>query len=750
MQKTILFLMAHFIVLTSLFAIQIERITDIYNGVKVIDDFGYYMGAITGFDDIVIVNNVYSIEEYEVQEDGSLHRIAHFDALLSVIPQLHIYQGRLYVLNTFIGSQEHYFRVFDLTQRPMVEIIEFEVTEVRTNFILSVGFQGSAMYLRSYDIYGHLQTVKYDIDTFTFLGYVTPAIPGDMFQIIGATLLSIQRAGNNSLLRCYEFENDQLTLKSSLALPTTNSQINPFGTSICGTDYVLPYINGVLVVDCADVMNPTVIADITVQNDNNVYDTVVYTGEYIIITRGGNIFWIYGRDEMGEFTLIGTKGNIDMPNASFGGLFANNNYFYHLSRTELRVFDLNTPDFDLTFQYGNYQIGSNPNILSQQNDFYYHSFNGETLSYDIYSIIDDELLVSLQDVDPNQGNIIYYFHIEDDILYAVIERNSQTHFEIYNIVDQQTIILGDTPLPAPYRSFLLINNKVFFSLGDTYVYSITDYQLNYLDSFAGRLGNTEISLQDDFLVTFRGSNVSIRASYDHNNVLLQASLPFLINDVSLIDGNYLLFQTGQTAYVYTYNLADNNVELLHTFTYPSTNTGLFNGIIASNANGITDGNERSPSRYYGVVNGEMVLIGEKEDRDKEVLGTYFYLERHKMVQVTRSSIWVYDFAYEEYVADSDIVLPFATSELQGNYPNPFNPSTTISFSLEVSGFVSLDVYNIKGQKVRSLVSDVRGAGEHQVVWNGCDEQGRSVGSGVYFYRLDTGGYIGVKKMVMVR
>jgi len=100
--------------------------------------------------------------------------------------------------------------------------------------------------------------------------------------------------------------------------------------------------------------------------------------------------------------------------------------------------------------------------------------------------------------------------------------------------------------------------------------------------------------------------------------------------------------------------------------------------------------------------------------------------------------------------DSDgVVLPVVTA-LTGNYPNPFNPETVISFSLAREGKVSIDIYNMRGQKVRSLLEGVYGAGVHSAVWNGCDGLGRSVGSGVYFYRMSAGEFVSVRKMVLLK
>jgi hypothetical protein len=94
-------------------------------------------------------------------------------------------------------------------------------------------------------------------------------------------------------------------------------------------------------------------------------------------------------------------------------------------------------------------------------------------------------------------------------------------------------------------------------------------------------------------------------------------------------------------------------------------------------------------------------------------------------------------------------VPVVT-ELKGNYPNPFNPVTTINYSVKNDGPVSIDIYNIRGQKVRSLVDDVQKAGNHTIVWNGSDNTGKVVSSGVYFYKMNAGNYSQTKKMMLMK
>jgi hypothetical protein len=98
---------------------------------------------------------------------------------------------------------------------------------------------------------------------------------------------------------------------------------------------------------------------------------------------------------------------------------------------------------------------------------------------------------------------------------------------------------------------------------------------------------------------------------------------------------------------------------------------------------------------------------------------------------------------------SDSVLPKVT-KLQGNYPNPFNPVTNISFSLKENSPVTIDIYNVKGQLVKQLVNEAMQAGNHTVVWNGKDQNNKSVSSGVYFYRMQSKNYAGTKKMLLMK
>jgi hypothetical protein len=85
-----------------------------------------------------------------------------------------------------------------------------------------------------------------------------------------------------------------------------------------------------------------------------------------------------------------------------------------------------------------------------------------------------------------------------------------------------------------------------------------------------------------------------------------------------------------------------------------------------------------------------------------------------------------------------------------NYPNPFNPSTTIEFSIPQKAWAKMNVYNIRGQKVKNLINSEIERGHHKIVWDGRDGTNRKVSSGIYFIRLESGGKTNTRKIMLMK
>ena len=100
--------------------------------------------------------------------------------------------------------------------------------------------------------------------------------------------------------------------------------------------------------------------------------------------------------------------------------------------------------------------------------------------------------------------------------------------------------------------------------------------------------------------------------------------------------------------------------------------------------------------------------------------------------------------------DDETGTPPAKFELAQNYPNPFNPSTVIRYDLRELSHVKLAIYSLSGAHVRILVHERQEAGSRQIMWDGTDETGKRVSSGIYLYRLDTESFSAVRKLTLLR
>jgi len=140
-------------------------------------------------------------------------------------------------------------------------------------------------------------------------------------------------------------------------------------------------------------------------------------------------------------------------------------------------------------------------------------------------------------------------------------------------------------------------------------------------------------------------------------------------------------------------------------------------------------------------------------------GTYMPSGVHQVVKIMNSSnLTIKDIQLSS--ADGLVLRPQIEKSagtlvpgsfmLHQNYPNPFNPTTEIKFDLPQSASVNLTVYNLLGREIRSLVDETLPAGVHVVVWDGRDDTGQAVASGIYFYRLSSDAYSARKKMLLLK
>ncbi len=134
-------------------------------------------------------------------------------------------------------------------------------------------------------------------------------------------------------------------------------------------------------------------------------------------------------------------------------------------------------------------------------------------------------------------------------------------------------------------------------------------------------------------------------------------------------------------------------------------------------------------------------------RNFSVLGSYYWRVRALNefgASSDWSEVWAFTVGTATAVEDPDAGIP-ATFQLSPNYPNPFNPATTIRFGLPVASAVTVTIYNVLGQRMATLAEGRFQAGWHAVQWNAQD-----AGSGVYFYRIEAGAFREARTMLLLK
>ena len=179
----------------------------------------------------------------------------------------------------------------------------------------------------------------------------------------------------------------------------------------------------------------------------------------------------------------------------------------------------------------------------------------------------------------------------------------------------------------------------------------------------------------------------------------------------------------------------------HIFSVSGWNIVGDNGLF-SYQNNYGDENDLLVDKFVGTYNqanaGETII-----------LGFPLYACESDEVRAFITTVMEEIFA-EEIVDTNDNTIESSSVIVYQNYPNPFNPATNLSFSLKERENVKISIYNLKGQKINSIVDQEFSSGRHNIVWNGKNDEHKEVSSGVYFYRIETESEIKTKKMLLLK
>ncbi|MDO9578651.1 MAG: FlgD immunoglobulin-like domain containing protein [Candidatus Cloacimonadales bacterium] len=301
--------------------------------------------------------------------------------------------------------------------------------------------------------------------------------------------------------------------------------------------------------------------------------------------------------------------------------------------------------------------------------------------------------------------------------------------------------------PLVMDLYIVQNGRMFFQNNNLIeVYEINDdYELEFLTTIEVGTNNRLTKYDDeriwisygerDFLfnsITLQidhdfedffspgSSRFAIPRKYDHRLIIGDFTNETRLYDISNIDNPILLdTKTGEHFYYY-FVLDDYILE-----TYAEEPVCIYNKF---------DDSFTDPIQVYDF-NTLILDLKIDEERNRILTSSYYYFKSY-LYELTGNGI--------------EIVPEFSAN--LSNYPNPFNPETTISFSLttESTENTELVVYNIKGQKVKQLINEQLPTGQYSVVWDGTNEMGKPVASGVYYYQLKTGSKIIQNKALLLK
>ncbi len=316
--------------------------------------------------------------------------------------------------------------------------------------------------------------------------------------------------------------------------------------------------------------------------------------------------------------------------------------------------------------------------------------------YELEGISHDRALIYIK---PNTNGLVVndYWIVDDFVEGAVLNSNNDTIYQMWHLSPDQAIVSftgGTQPsqkLEATNCTFVPLENQ----------------------SYGSELLNGYAAFQDEYV---------------HPTKILQVAKTF----------------------------TNNNKEKITTLIFPHATNSNLNISYFTKKNVYVQGSNNIVSDYDAVNYRINFTLNNIHYEDQIFIGyssgTYSYkvgVGREKTINAPGGTIQVNRFCGTSLIETITIDIPVSTTRTSRNevidlmkvsctsYPNPFNPTTTISFNLPKNQKVSLDIYNIKGQKVKNIVNDNLLAGTNSFVWNGKNGSNNQVASGVYFYRLKT-------------
>jgi len=764
MQKklSLLLIVAILATTTALFSQQIGEITSITQS-RYIKGYDQYIGRIVGFEDRIFVTSAEHLQELRILPDGSLVQLSVYEqGQHNISDTLLIDENRLYVpyyegpLGMFNVNRRGRLMVFDLTTTPMtlIETVELPQTFETRIFLYSMG-DHILIEDNSDEMEYHLLLYRLRKDTLTFDAPIItyPGVVGD--PIIDGLKYTIWL---DTVLNKYFIITYDMTIEVPFSewgawfyLMEVDVDL-ALSIEFIEDKLVVYAYNQILFYDISDLQNVRLASTLNLNDDipQWFWSRTFYRDLYFI-GKTEHELRIYDISDPDNVSLIhGVK-------EQHGSLYIHDDKLFTSAH-----YSVNTHDLSNNFQRTRYGTSNYADYISGE---YFVENNRYTNETTIYSLLEDEPEVITIFADNLESDVYFIGSIqkEGDLLYTIASQVNGSvpydyNFDVYQIADGNAQLVSRVPLSTggsirKVRDYVLIQDPGIEATSSR-VYRLIDNEWLLDGEYSGMPAFSVSSGYEspNYILNFNTNRqIEFRDINDPLVVLRTADTVFpafpnftLFYHVS--ENVIMLTSTYDRHILYTYDPQANIFNQTDVF---YANGDIYYDIFAVLDKGILFRPGDNPFHFiiYDINSGVAREIGQWHNAPI-LFSVSIFPDHNKLFTRSIGSYQAFDISYT--VSESDMVITPATSALYANYPNPFNPSTTITFSLFTAGEVSIDIYNVRGQRVRSLVSGVYEAGVHSVVWNGVSDDGVGVGSGVYFYRMVSGGFSGVKKMLLVK
>ncbi len=412
----------------------------------------------------------------------------------------------------------------------------------------------------------------------------------------------------------------------------------------------------------------------------------------------------------------------------------------------------------LISQYGEIAYWEN-SFLCKDNKIYLNARN-KNRECIIYEFSTPENLIQIEhDLPYGQYNTFPY---QSDYIYKKSYLNNEIEFYHFNIDDSETLI-GSIPVEYNYLYFnfipLMINSDyiVYQFLNDIYIGHFDNGI--FFENHTFNLGSS--NTQREFTAFMRNGYLYSLATHtnqiqifdiDENNhelIATDTSHYFNINQalpIIQLNEKYICFR-GRGNYNYLIELSPDEINIIDIYRLDIddiafNNIGEYFFMVYSSSSTL----EIKEFDHFDEPHFHLIDTINFSSNIQSIDLIHQNENIYNMIVTTMGSIFYFQCAITPN-GNLDITPVILNSS---NYPNPFNPETTISYNIPKKGNVTVDIYNIKGQKVKSLLKEEQDAGKHSIIWKGNNDKGQKVSSGTYLYRVKSGDEEIVNKMMLVK